>query len=503
MTGSYVDLDRFRSFIEGRFGLCLSEHPDHLTKVVRDRMAATGSRDFAAYDALLTTSAESSKELRAVVEVLTVGETYFFRNGDHFRALVEHAVPGRLREAGGRRPLSVLSAGCASGEEPYTIAILMREHFPELGPSDVTITGVDLNPAAIAKARRARYSPWSLRETTQAVQSRYFRPEGSEAGLAEEIRGMVEFEERNLFDVDLRFWASKAFDIVFCRNVIIYFSQEKLGEAIARLSHVLSPGGYLFLGHSESLRGMTDDFDLLNTNSTFYYQRRDPSAPRAETSTSSWTSSIDRASWRVRQLTSRPAPPLTSTPDAAPPAGLAVPPSLLPDPPPSLTATLDLATELYQQERFAEALDRLDAVPPGLRDDVTIQLLRAAVLTNQGELKAAEAVCRRVLAVDDRNAGAHYLTALLRDREGDREAAVRHDEMAAYLDATFAMPRLHLGMLARQGGDLPSARRELSRALLLLGREDASRVLLFGGGFGRDALVGLCKAELRAAGGKS
>jgi chemotaxis protein methyltransferase CheR len=503
MSGSYVDLDRFRSFVEERVGLCLSEHPDHLARVVRERMVATGSRDFAAYDALLTASAESSKELRAIVEILTVGETYFFRNGDHFRALVEHAIPGRLREAG-RRPLSVLSAGCASGEEPYTIAILVREHFPELGPSDITITGVDVNPAAIAKARRARYSPWSLRETTQAVQSRYFRTEGADAALAEEIRRMVEFEERNLFDVDVRFWASMAFDIVFCRNVIIYFSQEKLGEAIARLGHVLGPGGYLFLGHSESLRGMTDDFDLHNTNNTFYYQRRDPYAPRPDGgSVSSWTTSIDRASWRVRQLTSRPAPPPTVVADGAPTPGLALAPSLRPDPPPSLGATVDLATELYQQERFAEALGRLDAVPTDLQEDVTVQLLRAAILTNQGELKAAETVCRRVLAVDDRNAGAHYLTALVRDREGDREAAVRHDEMAAYLDTTFAMPRLHLGMLARQAGDLTAARRELSRALALLGREDASRVLLFGGGFGRDALVGLCKAELRAAGGKS
>ncbi len=504
MSDAYVNIDRFRTLIEERLGLCLTEQTDHVTRIVRQRMQATKCPDFGAYDALLTSSSESASELRAIAEVLTVGETYFFRNGDHFQAFVERALPDRLREARGQRPVRVLSAGCASGEEPYTLAILLREHFASLGPSDVSILGIDLNPAAIGKARRAHYSPWSLRETLWPIREKYFRPAaGTELELTDEIRAGVTFEERNLFGSDAKFWAAASFDVVFCRNVIIYFGREKLAEAIARLTHVLPAGGFLFLGHSESLRGMTDDFDLLNTHNTFYYQKRDPSLPKpASAAGASWTAPIERASSRVRQLTSHPPPPATS--DAAPrlPSSGDGRNSIHPDPLQASAASVELATDLYRQERFAEALALLRSLEPAAQGEPSVQLLTAAILTNQGELQAAEAICRQVLSLDDHNAGAHYLTALARERAGDVESAVRHDQMAAYLDTTFAMPRLHMGMLARHAGDASTARRELSQAMTLLGREDAARIVLFGGGFGRDALVRLCRAELQAAGGK-
>jgi chemotaxis protein methyltransferase CheR len=108
-----------------------------------------------------------------------------------------------------------------------------------------------------------------------------------------------------------------------------------------------------------------------------------------------------------------------------------------------------------------------------------------------------------LLACDELNAGAHYLLALCRESAGDRARALEHDRTAIYLDASFAMPRLHLGLMARRAGDAEAARRELTQALPLLKREDASRLLLFGGGFGREALISLCQAELKSAGTQS
>jgi chemotaxis protein methyltransferase CheR len=111
-------------------------------------------------------------------------------------------------------------------------------------------------------------------------------------------------------------------------------------------------------------------------------------------------------------------------------------------------------------------------------------------------------VCRRLLKIDELNSGAHYVLALCREGARDQPAAANHDQVAVYLDPAFAMPRLHLGLLARRAGDSGTARRELAQALALLQREDASRLLLFGGGFNREALLGLCRAELIACGGK-
>jgi chemotaxis protein methyltransferase CheR len=128
-------------------------------------------------------------------------------------------------------------------------------------------------------------------------------------------------------------------------------------------------------------------------------------------------------------------------------------------------------------------------------------LLNAALLTHRGQLAEAEHACRRLLEVDELSAGAHYLLALCREGAHDRSGATYHDQVAAYLDPVFAMPHLHLGLLARRGGDRPGAQRALEEALPLLQREDTSRLLLFGGGFSREALIALCRTELAGCGG--
>jgi chemotaxis protein methyltransferase CheR len=116
---------------------------------------------------------------------------------------------------------------------------------------------------------------------------------------------------------------------------------------------------------------------------------------------------------------------------------------------------------------------------------------------------AAAETCRRLLAIDELNAGAHYVLALCRENAGDRAGAIEHDRIAAHLDPTFAMPRLHCGLLARRCGDRDTARRELTQALVLLKREDVSRVLLFGGGFHREALLALCQSAATESGADS
>jgi chemotaxis protein methyltransferase CheR len=162
-----------------------------------------------------------------------------------------------------------------------------------------------------------------------------------------------------------------------------------------------------------------------------------------------------------------------------------------------------VAIELLRREKFSEAMDLLRALPAESKTDPDAQLLIAVLLTNGGDLPEAEKVCRHVLNLDELNAGAHYLMALCREHAGDQASAVQHDQTAAYLDSAFAMPHLHLGLVAKRSADMETARRELGRALPLLDREDASRILLFGGGFTREALVEFCRAELRACGGTS
>jgi chemotaxis protein methyltransferase CheR len=312
---------------------------------------------------------------------------------------------------------------------------------------------------------------------------------------------MVRFEQRNLVLEDPAFWRAGAFDIVFCRNVVMYFDVETMRSVIGRIANATNARGFLFLGHAETLRGISNDFHLRHSHETFYYERKGESdhaanRPREETRSetrgafvalpsvrvaedASWVDVIQRASERVAKLSTAQTPP-RATRDERVDLGWR-----------------EKILEMVRAERFAEALELL-----GTRDeDPESRLLRAVLLTNRGDLALAESICGDILAIDDLNAGAHYVKALCREHAGDRESAIEHDRMATYLEPTFTMPHIHIGLLERRAGRLDRARAEIVRALQLIAAEDPSRILLFGGGFSREALATLCRNELRRCGG--
>jgi chemotaxis protein methyltransferase CheR len=512
-----TDLEQFRSIVTRRLGLQYEDGKlDYLAEVARQRMELVGNARFESYLERLNSSPKDSDEFRALAEQLTVNETFFFRNADNFRAFAEIVLPERIRARTQEKRLRILSAGCASGEEPYSLAVFVREALPDLGSWDVKIIGIDVNPPVLAKATQARYSAWSLRATSEDAKRRYFRADGLDFVLAPAIQKMVTFEERNLVDEDPLFWQSLACDVVFCRNVLMYFTPDKARDVVRRISQALLPSGFFFLGHAETLRGLTQEFHLCHTHDTFYYRRRDASEavvatatwvgpPREQAedslpalveSTASWIDVIQRSSERIATLADgRVRSPDQDAPRTTP-AGQAAATAA------ARTWDLGLVLEAVGQERFSDALELICSLPPDSHEDPDALLLRAALLTNNGRLDESEDVCSRLLALDELNAGAHYLMALCREHAGDSPGAIEHGQTATYLDPGFAMPHLHLGIMAKRSGDAMTAQRELGQALILLAVEDASRLLLFGGGFSRDTLLQLCRTELRAAGGE-
>jgi chemotaxis protein methyltransferase CheR len=493
-----LDLERFRSMVSHVVGLHVEDSKlSSLDDLLRRRLAAT-RLPFETY--LSRLRERDADEIAALARELTVAETYFFRHVEQLRAFAEAVLPECL--AAGRGRVRVLSAGCASGEEAYSLAMVTQAALP--GHDDVSIVGVDLNPAIVEKARRGRFSPWALRGMPEDMKHRWLRADGREFVLDEGLRQSVRFTVGNLVSDDPLIWAPETYDVIFCRNVLLYFDREQTQAAVARLARALVPGGYLFLGHAETLRGISADFDLRHTHGAFYYRRKSqltrtsdvdrharaeavdsPLLAEATNTATSWVEAIRVAAERIATLT-------TPTPQG----GAARTPSS----PGTPAWDLGLALDLVRKERFAEALAIVEALPPESGQDADVLLLHAALLTHGAAFARAEDACRRLLDVDGLNAGAHYLLALCREATGDAAGATHHDQVAAYLDPSFAMPRLHLGLLARRAGDRTAARRELGQALLLLQREDAARVLLFGGGFGREALEALCRTEMQRSG---
>jgi chemotaxis protein methyltransferase CheR len=421
-----ADVDRFRRAVARRLGLVFDDaRLPSLAETLSRRLRArklTGGR----YLAELEAPGSIGDELGALVDELTVAETYFFRNVEQLDAFADIVLPERLAARAGA-DVRILSAGCASGEEAYSLAIVARERMGDTARA-VTIRAVDVSAGLVDRARRARYAAWSLRDTS-AVRRRWFRAEAREFVLDPDVAAQVTFEARNLAVDDADLWPACGYDVVFCRNVLMYFTPEVAQAVIARIARALAPGGYLFLGHVEHAHARTDDFDLRHTHGAFYYRRTGP-----------------------------------------------------------------------VQRRPADALAAADALPA---DDARVPLLHAVLLVHGGRLAAAEGACRDLLAHDRLHAGAHYLLGLCRDAAGDPAGAAEHHRVAAHLDPAFALPRVQLGVLARRSGDVRAARRELGHARELLHREDAARLRLYGAGFGRDALLTLCEAELVAAGARS
>ena len=460
ITGS--DLTRFRDLLGRSLGWQFAENDTgQLGQLLGGRAALHG---MSPGDYLNRLGARPwPVELTELIEELSITETYFFRHRDQFRALAEEALPERAAARAAQRVLRLLSVACSSGEEAYTLAIVARQVCPD--PDwIIKVIGVDANPAVLRSAEAGWYSAWSLRETPQGVRRRWFRPgEGDGYQLIDEARRLVKFRRYNVADPDDDLWQPQQYDVIFCRNLLMYLTADVASTLVARMTEALAPGGFLFLGHTDSLGGAPAGLELRHSHQSFYYRRLGGTPP---------------------------APRPASEPDAD-----------LARPAETSAEVHNRALAMLREERFADGLALLaDGLPdsPEPRD----ALLHGVLLAQAGRLGEATGLARRLIDESGLYPDAHQLLGLCLEDYSAEDEAIGQYRLAAYLDPTFALPRLRLGQLARRRGDARAAAVELERALELLAREDEERITLFGGGFGRISLTVLCRSELDACGAR-
>ncbi|MHB8420443.1 MAG: CheR family methyltransferase [Myxococcales bacterium] len=242
---------------------------------LRARLTALSLASFDGYYRHLRWHPEGRVELEAAVELLTTNETYFFREPNQLRAFSEEVLPALAIQNAATRRLHVWSAGCSTGEECYTLAILLRE-AEALAGWRLEVHGSDISRKVVAAAKRAEYGASSLRATSEELQRRHFKLSSGRFVPRDEIRALVTFGQGNLLDEGDP-GAPPEVDAIFCRNVIIYFDAKAKKRVLATFHRRLAPGGYLFLGHSESLINVTADFELVHLRNDVAY-RKPPSA---------------------------------------------------------------------------------------------------------------------------------------------------------------------------------------------------------------------------------
>lgn len=238
------------------------------------------------YQLLESSTADSHQEWLDLVTLLTNGESYFFRDKEQFSLLRNHILPELIQRKQDSKTIRICSAGCSSGEEPYSIAILLQELIPDLEQWNLLILGVDINQAALEKARDGVYSSWSFRSVDPNIKQQYFTLNNDRYKIDQTIKEMVRFQILNLIkdelpqqDSDLR-----DMDLIICRNVFIYFERLAIAKVLNKFYHTLQPSGYLLTGHAELSNQNLNLFQIKVFSESLVYQRAEKDSASASSS---------------------------------------------------------------------------------------------------------------------------------------------------------------------------------------------------------------------------
>jgi chemotaxis protein methyltransferase CheR len=350
---------------------------------------------------------------------LTVGETHFWRDHACFDALEQHVLPELIAARHSRRVLRIWSAACSTGEEAYSLAILLDRLLLDRATWDVTVLATDLSPRALETARRGLYRPWALRGLPAAMRERYFRGRGARGiEVDPEIRRIVRFESANLAEPLPPLVTRGAMDLILCRNVLMYLTPEAAGRAVAQLREALAADGWLVVAPAEASAEAFRPLRVVNFPGTIFFQAGvapEEAAPHSAAMVPSRRREADRPrrSRAGRSDSVLPAPP---PPDPESPAELKARAQALAD-----RGSLDEAWRLC---RRAVAADRLDA---------EAYRLLAAIEQERGRGAAAMEALRRALYLDPDAPDAHLALGRLLLARGERRKALRHLDTAERL----------------------------------------------------------------------
>ncbi len=493
-----------------------------VAKIVESRMSDLGVEGFVDYQRMLNWSRPIRGELATLADLLTVGETHFFRNRDHWRAFSEVVLPTITERNLTTRQYSIRiwSAGCSTGEEPYTAAIVLSRSLPNLARWSIEIIGTDLSPTAIANAKKAVYTENSFRGVPQDIKRDYFESMGS--GLYRPrpaICDMVRFQEMNLLDTAAAAQLCDV-DVIFCRNVLIYFDSSGIQAVLSHLHRSLRADGHLFLGHAESARGDSSGFASVNVCNTFIFTPvsgadlidatpthvRKPSVPaiprdtwEALGSSTARRRKDDRTICTKGLVRTQPQAPVTTSSDDAGgkcPKTSTLHVSLAKPDAPTIDELRARAFEHLCAEEHTEAREVFANILRSEPDDSESLLGTALLLAGDGSSEAALRCCEHVLQLQPMSPEAYHVMALTHEGLGDDRMARREFEKAVYLDDGFSIAHFRLADLHHRAQRRHAAKRELNNALKALPGDDEQRVRLYSGGFSKEIVAQICEHRL-------
>ncbi len=494
---------RLSAFIAAKMGLNFPrERWRDLERGIRGAAEELGVADGGSFVEWLLSSSPTRRQVEILAGHLTVGETYFFRDKKLFKALEDSVLPEliRQRRSGGKH-LRIWSAGCSSGEEPYSIAILLSKMIPDIGDWNITILATDVNTRFLQKAADGVYGNWSFRDIEEGIRERFFSRTGNGCfELVPRVREMVTFSYLNLVESTYPSLVNNtnALDIVFCRNVLMYFGREPAGEVVQNLYRCLVDGGLLIVSPSEFSNRVFSQFTTVKTSGAILYRKE--ISKRAGPSPCGPFQKPE--SGLKPGLKSIPAPagvPSVSRPEAdSEPPGLHTPKA-------DNRNGKDLYNEaaaLYDRGCYPEALEKTEKFLSQNPSNAGGLALIARIHANWGRLEKALEWCEKAVTAEKLHAGHHYLMATILQELGRTGEAVASLKKTVYLDPQFTMAYVTMGNISRKACRHKEAEKHFENALWLLNSKAPDEVLPESGGINAERLAEIIGAMRRPETGR-
>jgi chemotaxis protein methyltransferase CheR len=429
-----ADLEKLTDLIRGRTGLSVSDTKrEDVIQAFKNLLVTHRLTGLPALFNSLNMLPVTNALWQELIDIITVGETYFFRNPDQFAALRSEVLPALVhaRRASGHKYLRVWCAGCATGEEPYSLAIMLHELLPDFQAWQIMLLATDINVTSLERAKRGLYRSWSFRNETPTEIQRWFKRNGETYELDSAIRNMVVFTPLNLVsDIYPSIINGVShLDLILCRNVTIYFDQDTTRQIIGRFYESLTDNGWLIVGHSEPTTTLYQAFTPCNFPNTIFYQKpahaqRNASAPIGAAPSVTRPSPIAAAlPVRSTEVQKEPKAPQTK-------------------PLPTL-ALWEQAKAAADQERWQDALVLLATAEAENKFQPQVFYLRAMVQLHLDDASGAQMSLRQALYCDPQFVLAHYTLGELYQRAGDYKNAARCWKTAETLLAPLD-PQAHL-----------------------------------------------------------
>jgi len=503
-TALKSELSELSNLISERMGIDFAGRKlSELQRGIERAATALGHKDCASCIKWLLSTPLTQDRIETLASYLTIGETYFFRDEKTLKVIEESVLPEVIRGAyAANKVLRIWSAGCSTGEEPYSIAIMLRRNIPDLSEWNVTILGTDINPAALRKAEEGTYSEWSFRGIPALWKKKYFEQESKgRYQLLHEIKRLVTFSYHNLAQDPFPSLLNNtnAMNVIICRNVLMYFSAAVRQRVVRNFTHALVETGWLLSSPAESALFEHSSLKKVVVFGALVH-RKDTAGRVNQTVDGGTRLNSLKGAERKDGLSVL----LGTCPWTPNPSDRTLPPSSGSSDKTAQLQALDTqnggglsfeeAQRLYEQGRYEELIAEFSSAN-GPWNFAHAQYgrfagLAAPCLANVGKLDDALKSCGEAIQFEKTNASFHYLCATIKQEMVDSEAAMKSFQTALYLDPDFTPAHFALANLARSINNLETSQRHFRNVLALLEKYDNDDPI--------PEMEGLTAARLRA-----